>query len=1374
MSSIDERIVQMRFDNKQFEGGVQESIKSLNNLKQGLNLNGATASLSNLEKVGRSFSLAGIASGVDAIASKFSTLGIIGVTALANITNSAINAGKSLVSSLTLDPIIEGFNEYETKMNSIQTILTNTASKGTTLKDVNGALNELNKYSDLTIYNFAQMTDNIGKMTAAGLGLKDSVTVVKGLSNVAAGFGVDATRMAGATYQVSQALASGTIRLQDWVSLEQAGMGGEMLQKELINTAKSMGKVVDTGKPFRQTLQDGWLTTDIFVKTMDKMAKNKSLINAAQNITSFTKLLGTMKESIGSGWAQTWENIFGNKEQSTKLFTDLNNSFNSIIGPSANARNAMLAFWNTNGGRDAMIQGLGNAFNALGAILKPVGQAFRDVFPAMTGKRLVEISKEIKDFTAGLKISDATSKNIRNTFQGLFAVLDIIKQAVTAAGKAFFDMVGYILPAGNGLLSITGSIGIFLKNIDDTIKKTGVFNSIFSNFATVIKAAVNIIGLALSGSAKGISYFVNLIIIGLTPLSSIGDFLGAVFSAIGTVLSKLGPIFTKVSDVISNALDRIRNSISGGDTTAVDMLNTGLFAAILLAVKKFIKKLPTLTDMAEGILGKVTGVLDGVKKSLAAYQSQLKAGTLLKISVAIGILAASLLILSTIDGKRLASSLAAVTTMFIELFVSMAAFEKLSGGGLLSMSKLSIGMIGLSTAVLILSGAMSNLAKLDWNGIAKGLVGIGVIMAELAIFMKVSNFSGMGVSTGLGIIALAAGIAILAEAVKIFASLDIGAMMQGLLGIGTILAEITIFVKATGNTKGIFSTAVGLILLGTAMLIFANAIKIMGSMPLGNIAKGLLTIAASLGIVIAAIGLMPASGMITAGLALTTISMALVILSGALTVMGSMSWDAVAKGLVVLAGSMTILAVSMSFMQGALPGAAALLIVAAALSIFAPVLLLLGSMPLSNIGTSLLVLAGTFTILGIAGLVLAPLTPVLIALAGAVALFGLGCIAVGAGMVAFALGITMLATASTAGVVAITLMVTSIVSLIPFVVTSLANGLVQFINLIATAAPTIVTALISIALAILNGFNTIIPAICNTFLNLVVSILNIIANNIPRIVVAAANIIVAFLNGISQQIPRVIQAAITLVISFINGLANGLRNNQGSLTSAVRNLMSSMITTAVSVVNGAVGEFFSVGANIIRGLINGIKSKIGEVASSAANLAHSALQSAKNALGIQSPSREFGEVGMYSCEGFAGGLTKYAGLVVSSAKDLGNSAINSLKSTISKISGTVDDNIDSSPVIKPVLDLSNIQDSSKRINGLFTGTSLNMSSVTSKLPNVQGQNFYNDNINQNGGNPQGSQISFTQNNYSPTALSRLDIYRQTRNQISALKGLVEA
>ena len=286
----------MQFDNQGFERGVKTTQKSLESLNDSLKMKNASSGLTEALKGVNTLTSSGLGAlgiGVDAVSSKFNALGIIAATALMNITNRAIDAARNVTKSLTIAPVMDGFSEYETKMNAIQTILTNTESKGTTIDDVKKSLAELNEYADQTIYNFADMTKNIGTFTAAGVDLDTSVLAIKGIANLAAGSGSTAQQASTAMYQLSQALAAGKVGLQDWNSVVNAGMGGELFQNALKDMAKSMGIYVDKSKPFRETLKDGWLTTDVLIKTLNKFADDESLVKAATEVKTFTQLVAS-------------------------------------------------------------------------------------------------------------------------------------------------------------------------------------------------------------------------------------------------------------------------------------------------------------------------------------------------------------------------------------------------------------------------------------------------------------------------------------------------------------------------------------------------------------------------------------------------------------------------------------------------------------------------------------------------------------------------------------------------------------------------------------------------------------------------------------------------------------------------------------------------------------------------------------------------------------------------------------------------------------------------------------------------------------------------------------------------------------------------
>lgn len=526
MSSIDERVVEMQFRNDQFEQGVKKSLISLENLKKGLNLDKSSKSLSNLESTAKNFSMKNLASDVASISDRFSTMGIIGMTALQNITNSAITTGKTLMSALTIDPVKSGFQEYETQINSVQTILANTESKGTTLDQVNAALDELNHYADMTIYNFTEMTRNIGTFTAAGVDLDTSVQAIKGIANLAAVSGSNSQQASTAMYQLSQALAAGTVKLQDWNSVVNAGMGGQVFQDALKETARVHGVAIDQmikdEGSFRETLSKGWLTSSILTETLSKFTGdlNESQLktmgytdeqiasiikmgqtanDAATKVKTFTQLFDTLAEAMQSGWTQSWEYIVGDFDQAKESLTAVSDTFSDIINKSSNKRNDMLydaltsnydkfiksindagmettafqdrvkAAINENGGdADALVQKYGSLEKAIRA-----GAVSSDLLK----KSLGGVSKESLNVDRLLHFKDAGDdvKNVQEALKQLGYDLSkygsdgLIGSETTAAIKAFQEAKG---------LSIDGIVGPnTVKALQDAVGSTDKLKS---------------------------------------------------------------------------------------------------------------------------------------------------------------------------------------------------------------------------------------------------------------------------------------------------------------------------------------------------------------------------------------------------------------------------------------------------------------------------------------------------------------------------------------------------------------------------------------------------------------------------------------------------------------------------------------------------------------------------------------------------------------------------------------------------------------------------------------------------------------------------------------------------------------------------------
>ena len=1329
MSSIDKRIVQMQFDNQNFESGVSKTMSSLKKLNESLKMKGSSEGLDSVNKGISKLSangMSGLSSGVETVTAKFSALGVIGMTALANITNSAVNAGKKLVKSFAIDPIMDGFSEYELKMNSIQTILTNTKKHGTTLDDVNKALNTLNEYSDKTIYNFAQMTDNIGKATAAGLTLEDSVKFVQGMSNVAAGFGVDATSMAGATYQMTQALSAGVVKLQDWVSMERSGMAGSLLQEELIATAESMGVVVDKSKPFRDTLESGWLSAEIFTATMEKMANDPSLTAAASNVTSFTKLLGTLKETVGSGWAQSFEHIFGDKEESTKLWTGISNSLGDIINKSAEARNKVLIDWKELGGRDDVIKGFTNIFQSLGKGLKSIGEAWKEVFPSITGKKLADLSEKFKNFTEKIKMSDDTAKKIKDTFKGVFNVFKTVGSVIGNVAKAFSPLLGALKPIGSAVLSATAGIGNFITKISEAVANSKIFTKI----ADGIKSAFENIGDFLGTVGDKIRNFFSGI--GSMDFTGITNFVSSVFTTIGNVLNSIGSGIGKALGTINfETISNIVKSLLG-------------FGA-LKSLKGIFDKVSGVGDDLSGIFESFSGigdnvkdVLDSTKEALTSWQNSLNAGTLMKLAGAIAILAGSLLLLASIEPTKLATALAGMAGLFAEMSLAMLAINKI--GDIKGLMKTSTGMILIATAILILSSALKKLSglkvgevvtglasmagllvvmaasvklfsksskgliktatgliifgaamqvmasalkklgEIDPDTLGSGLFALAVVLTELALFLAAAKFGKLSISSSVGILVLSASLLVLSQAVKQFGSLDADQIIRGLAGIAGMLAEITIFSKLSGSGLGMIATAAGLAAMSAAMLVMAAAMKSFTTIKWEEMARGLTAMAGGLAIFGAAAYLINGGMLLLLAVGVAAMSAALLVLSAALKSLGGMTWEEIGRGLLVLAGALTILGVAMYAMTGAIAGAAAMLVMAGALALLTPQLILLGQMSLAEIGSALLVLAGAFTVLGVAGLLLTPIAPVLLILGAAIGLIGVGCLAAGVGITAFATGLGLVAAAVTASGGAIVKFIEDLLKLLPQLGTKAGEAMVNFAKAIGNGHSAVIGAFTKVMTALLDSVTKLAPKIAQTGVTLItefakslatgipklvscgmemiVGILKGIAANIGNVVKAAADIIVNFINGIAANLGNVINAGINLALSFIEGVANGISSNSGRLEAAIRSVIQAMAQAGLAVIKGAISGFTSGGKTLLQGFCNGVKSMMSSAGSAVKNCVNAAKRAASG-LG----SALVG-AGRSMIQGLVSGISSMASAVASKARSIVQGAVNAAKKAL--------------------------------------------------------------------------------------------------------------
>ena len=1432
-TTIDERVVEMRFDNKQFEQNIQTSLSSLDKLKKSLNLEGAAKGLETVNDAANKCSgnMSPLSNAVETVRVRFSALEVMAITALQNITNSALAAGKNLVSAFTIDPIKTGFEEYETQINAVQTILANTSSKGTTLDQVNNALDELNHYADMTIYNFTEMTRNIGTFTAAGVDLDTSVAAIKGIANLAAVSGSNSQQASTAMYQLSQALAAGTVKLQDWNSVVNAGMGGQVFQDALKETAKVHGIAIDEmikdEGSFRETLSKGWLTSDILTETLAKftgdlnedqlrtmgytddqiksiMEMGKTANDAATKVKTFTQLFDTLKEAAQSGWTQSWEIIVGDFEEAKELLTEVSDTFSAVINASADARNKMLQDWKDLGGRTMMIEAVKNVFEGLVSVAKPVREAFNEIFPPMTGKQLAEITERIRDLTAKFKMGEESSKNLKNTFKGVFAVLDIVGQAFKAVAGGVGELIGLFLPAGNGVLSLTGSFGEYLVKLDETVKKTDIFGKAVSTVVDIVKTVITFVKTAGEkvkefGKAAGEKFdfpgfelFHSFLERVHDRMAQIGDGAGKMKSGVIVAFEMMGEALEKckflkvmealwtavkviaggIADAVGTMMGTLAEKLGNTDFSGVlDILNSIAVGGIALSVSKFLKSVTEPLEGLNGVLEGVTGILDVVRGCFEAYQTNLKAGTLLKIGAAIALLAGSIVAISLIDSDKLSASLGAITVLFANLLGAMAIFNKISSdtgkvskactamiamsvavsilaGALKKVSDLDwgelarglVGIAGLTTivvasskamassqkqvmkgatsliifgaAIKILASACEDLSKLQWDELGRGLTGVGVLFAEIAVFLRVAKFNGKMISTATGIVILSAAMKVLASACKDFGQMEwseigkglagiggllaelavftnlagnakhvmstgvaliaIGAAMKifasavkdfgqlqwdeigrgltgvgvlfaeiavflrvakfngkmistatgivilsaamkvlasackdfgqmewseigkGLAGIGGLLAELAVFTNLAGNAKHVMSTGVALIAIGAAMKIFASAVKDFGQLQWDEIGRGLTAMGGALAEVAIAVNLMP-KNMIGIGTGLVIVGGALEIIANCMSKFGGMQWEEIGRGLTVMGGALAELAISLNFMKGTLGGSAALLVASGALAVLAPVLSILGALSWEAIAKGLISIAGAFTIIGLAGAVLTPLVPTILALSGAFALIGVGVLTIGAGLLAagtglsaLAIGFTALATAGAAGataiVAALTVIVTGIAGLIPAVLTKVGEGIIAICKVIAAGAPAIGEAVKAVVLTLIDVFVSCVPQLADGALQLVVGVLAALVTYTPQIVDLAFKFLIGILDGIASNLPSLIKAGVDVLVAFFAGIVDALRGiDTGALLKGIAGigLLSAImlaLSATASLVPGAMVGILGMGA----------------------------------------------------------------------------------------------------------------------------------------------------------------------------------------------------
>lgn len=952
-NSVDNRVVRMEFDNSGFQQKISSTIESIKNLDKSLRLENGEKGLKGVQQAAQNMGLDKVAADVESLNSKFSVFGIAAATAISNITNRVMAMGESMISAITIDPIKDGFKEYELQLSSVQTILTNTRKNGTTMKDVTDTLAELNKYADQTVYNFGDMTRSIGQFTQAGVGLEQSTVAIKGMSNIAAGFNVDNAKLQNAMYQMSQALSAGKVQLMDWRSMLNAGMGGEAIQTALRKVSEEMGTGAEAAiakqGSFNESLREGWLTTEVAIETFNRFTKEgaaghgkwweeqaAAFEDAATKIKTFPQLIDVIKEELGSGWATSWQYIMGDFEEAQELFTNIGTPITNFVSQMHDARNEVLQFWHDvqegekYSGRDYFLQGLGNIVEAIHSIVAPIGDAFSEIFSTVEyvedefgnttatlsgfGKEvaqgLVDASKAFADFTSGLKLGEGYYDVVKNLFTVIFSGA---KGISTVLGGVFGTAVRIAATALDGFAFVLNLVFNVLNTLSGPIfdlafsgfnALAGVLGSLFDSVSnSAVGDAFRSIGRFIEGAARAIASF-------LTGLSK-GEPAAKLLEVLGNRLSVLakstgvGPALETIANAVKTFGDNAKNAAIDAVGKAMEFFGVAsekAAAGAELAKDAF----EDVVWAAKGAGGSLLGALSGMPDMGS---------------------------LGDVDTSGLSKGLGSLKSVGDGIADSFGKAKKAVNDFVssLEITDILVGISGAFAAIAAIAGFkfIKNLVKVS-EGFGK-ITEFGKNFIKTASELPehlndlVDSF-GKSIKTmakaemlkGVaGVIkSIAISIAVLAGSLFLLSLVDSKKLQNSTLMMVSMVGALMLMAVALNKFspvasieafKDLLAAAAGLQAVGVALLLIAAAAKILGTMDFDTLGRALGAIGAIMFIlVMSAKALVKMEGDMKAVMKLAgsimIMAMAIGALATACLVLQFVQWESIAKAGVVLAG----------------------------------------------------------------------------------------------------------------------------------------------------------------------------------------------------------------------------------------------------------------------------------------------------------------------------------------------------------------------------------------------------------------------------------------------------------------------------------------
>jgi hypothetical protein len=1247
----------MQFDNAQFKKGAAETKTSLAELDKAV------------DKAGKGQGLLNLSSHMQKVQVSASKMAVIATTALANITNKAVNAGLTMAKSLAFDPIKSGFHEYEQLLNK-QTVIQNATGKSATV--VKKVLNDLNTYSDKTIFSFNDMTEGITSFVNAGVPLGKASKAMQGIANASALAGASTMEAQSSFRAFGQALGAGFLGLQDFKQASITGkIGTVQFKQTLIDTAVAMGtlkkkgkeyvdghgKLLTATKNFDGSLRDQWATSKVLNAALGKYgdtstAFGRKAFAAAQNVRTFSAFMDTLKESISSGWAGVFSNLLGGVEESTKMWTGLSLAVGNVVGGFFSFINTALASWRALGGFKKIMEGLGNVLAPFKALFKAIGDAWKAAFPNSgkgAGSALYAISAGFAAITTPLRwVASLISK--------LTAPLALLFQIIKTGGVAIGGVIGHIVdfvksivglvdikpPAAGGVLDwimkmghaigdAIGQASAFIakgKSIGDAFKSIHVKLPKLPDFSKMF-AGLGGGGKKAGGALEGLAEPLKKLNAGIKKVKDgfkdFGRYLQGVAQGAGTVGDKIGAILGKIWQGFS----KFMNGFNFDDLMA--SFNIAVLATFFLKLSKL---MDTLSDGIKGLSGlsnAVPTMLEHLGTASKALQTQARAKLILNIAIAFGILAVSLWILSKVPMDKLAYGLVAIGAVGLIMSKTMKAMgeaiERMDGAKAgIKMLGLAVAITALAVALLIMSVALLIMNKVKWDSIVKGILMIRVLMLSL---------EGLGNTAGK----------------------SAGKMIAGAVAIALI--------------------AGAMIVLAGALLLF----KLVDWESMGKAGVALLAVTLAVGV----LALIPYEGIAKVGLAMLSASVGMVAMAAALVMFKIVKWESIWKLTMVLAALAVAIAVMM--ITGGAGGAAAILAIAGAIVALAVAGMIFNKVKWGSIGKLVVVLLALTVVIIILGAalalflyVIAPVVPVLSALGIAFALFGLGFLAF-AGAMAIAMtlgaaGVAAFSALATGAAVAVAVFMQTLASEAPLLKKSFLTILQTLIDTIVEAVPMVIDGIKRLWVAVkkeLSGddkkkgmgdagkswmetlkekIGEAIPIIAQKAKELVLKMLKSLADNGVKIGGIAAVLLGRFIQGIADHLGGVIQAGVNVIIEWIKGIAKGMGRIADAAAKAVIKFINAL-AAAIKNNSAAMGTAMSnLGIAMIQGLISGIGAMFGNAMTAIGSLAHGIIDKAKSILKIFSPSRVFHDIGAFLVKGMTNGIQNNAAAAITATASM--------------------------------------------------------------------------------------------------------------------------